>query len=549
MIDKGKVTLPLCLVKTINTGRLIQKDAEMNRYNFCDDYFVEAGNQNFIDKARSAAKVVSRSGFKQALDKERHIDSKANPSDFHYFKPIDEKIYDTLQGGLNGNMGMDDNDPKKFVKRTYDTKISNVRVFLKKLFTKKSTNESEEFIFELFFKSDADKQKDVQNKAEQKYKDMQAKADVYGNKANASKAVVDKEGGKVSSVKVYVLMPKGKLYLLTMVDKEGNDSYYVAANTDAMKTIKKIVKRDLASVVESGGSFGKEFGGKGKSVQETTSAVVDPKKLTNDSYIAKIIGLGSDWNKYYVDVVDTRYGAGKQLGTKGTGYIYIFKSAPQGGVVIADNSEWYKQIVVKGDIKAYQLNANGTILIKKDKFRPDTAAGGASQPQVKKTSTRKPTTRKQKPPANTANDTLTADELKSAPMFITKTDDGKSWLFVKPSAIQNKAVKKGLTSIPGVQTISVKKLNVQRVAIPLSKTTDIVSIIKGMPEDTRLPEMAKTGSVFKTKEIVDVFDSLVVDEYTAKEGIFNEKDVIAIVPKSDIENESFSAFKERMLSE
>lgn len=571
--------------------------------NFYNEYFAEVNNKNLLDKVRGVAKNIPREGFKKALTKERHIDAKVNPNDFHYFSGVEEPVYDTLTYGLIGNMNMDENDPKRFVKRTYNTKMVGglVDKFLRKVSgqTNKSANES--VMNEAPWDSLATKQKKAQ-----------ATANKYGSQEAAAKTIHDKEGGEVSSVKVFVIMPKGKVYMLAMVDDHGNDTFYTAANSDAMKSIEKITKRSFKDIVENNaGSFGKEFSGShGKGTKQYVSAKVsDTTKLLDDTNISKNIGLAINYQQFVKDVEDTRYGVGKQYGTQTLGFIYVFKSKHP-GIIITNTPEWFTRIVSKGDKNAYVLNKNGQIITQRDEFQPAMSstpastpaaapagaagaapttsaasptpataptpsavpAAGATQPTPAAAGAA-PTTSAAPTPAGAAPTTSAAaaggpaeiakDDLKLSPIIFTTTEGGKAYMLVSPAHIRanksadsvdanGKKIKGGpldMSNLQGViPSISVKGLGVQRMAIPISS----VAATKVFSLDVSDNEMAMRtlgtkGSIFNDPTILQLIDS-VTGDYVLVNGKFNERDVTAYVPNTEMENESFIAFKERMLS-
>lgn len=207
-------------------------------------------------------------------------------------------------------------------------------------------------------------------------------ADKYSNKEKAAKAILDAEGGKVSAVRVYKMKSGGKVYLLTMVNKDGRDMYYIAANTSGLKSVQKATQRSLQSVIsDNHGSLGKEFssGGTGAGKNKQTFSATIPKmntqSLNSDEAIAKNLKLGTNWKRYIVPVSDEKYGDGKQYGTKQSGYVYVFPSTDNGIVVVTDSADKLKMVVRNEDLTKYNTQ-DGNVITKKDKviIKPTDAA-------------------------------------------------------------------------------------------------------------------------------------------------------------------------------
>ena len=576
----------------------------MEKISFYDEYYTEA-NTSVLNKLRRVGKFVSRSGFRDSLTKKRHWDAKVNPSDFHYFQSIEEPVYDSLTRSLEGNIGKNEMDPKRFVERVYIGKMSGN--LLKRFLNKESFEY--EYMSEAPWDSNATRVDKHINKADAIVKKAQTKADtkadainnkarkkadVHINKAHAINTIQDKKGGKVSSVNVYPIMPNGKVYLITMVDENGNDSFYVAANSNAMKNIEKITKRSFKSVVEqNAGSFGKEFDGSSKDATSSVVAtIIDNKKLLTEEYIAKAIGLGSDWVRYVTDIEDDRYGVGRQFGTKATGLLYTFKNIPNSqAIVISDKPEWLPLIVEKRDIKAYKLDKNGKIEIKKAEFLPaqqstnnpnGVNAQTPSQPQVptakktKATAQNSTATATQTSPAQTApapQATATSatqntavisnapaqaptttnvpdiqkEDLKASPIFFAKTPTGKTYMFVKPTYVTNYKLKPTITGIPGnIQGLSITGLGAQRWAVPVDDK--VIDKIKAVTKDEQIRDLA-AEKMFTSPDLNTIVSYIVPNDYIPVEGKFRDHDVYALMPNPNVVNDSFIQYRERMLAE
>lgn len=215
-------------------------------------------------------------------------------------------------------------------------------------------------------------------------------ADKYANKESAAKSIIDAEGGKVSAVRVYKLKYGGKIYLLTMVDKEGLDAFYVAANTSGLKSVEKATHRSLQSVVrDNHGSFGPEFSGGNSKPTESFSAIIpkhNTQSINTDEAIAKNLKLGINWKSYVINITDEKFGPGKQYGTKQSGYIYIFPNTSRGIVVVTDSIDKLKMVIRNADLTKFN-RANGQIATERDSVKivdPSTSADTKKTEQPQK---------------------------------------------------------------------------------------------------------------------------------------------------------------------
>lgn len=274
-------------------------------------------------------------------------------------------------------------------------------------------------------------------------------ADKYSNKEKAAKAILDAEDGKVSAVRVYKMKSGGKLYLLTMVNKDGRDMYYVAANTSGLKSIQKATMRSLDNIINvNHGSLGKEFSGgsagKNKQTFSATIPKVNTQSLNSDEAIAKNLKLGTNWQRYVIKVSDEKYGDGKQFGTKQSGYIYVFPNTTHGIVVVTDSSDKLKMVVRNEDLTRYNTQ-DGNVITTADKVvikAPD--AKPITDPQVGTSATQNSVVTSANDTNNTGGAITSASTSATQNSVVTSANNTSG--SVKTSATQNPVVTSAKTS-------------------------------------------------------------------------------------------------------